>query len=270
MKVGFSSKDITPAYGMERPGGASKAFHRGIHDPCLVTACVLDDGINPIVNAARKLIEEAVGITPTNIMVCASHTHSGGPVVEHTFSSEPDAFYIELVTRQIASAVVDAHQRSKEARIGVGCGAVQDITFLRQWYMRDGTIWSHPGSRNPAGMIRPHGEIDTSVTVIGAVDVSARPIGCIVNFACHGTTGLGLDSTSSADWIFFLRQSLKRVFGDEFGVVFFNGACGDVTQESGVDQSLPSASARRSREKQSKFSPEILMETTILWARRAY
>ena len=244
MKVGFSSTDITPAYGMERPGQASKAFHRGIHDPCLVTACVLDDGINPIalvgvdtlsikrsiVNAARKLIEEAVGITPTNIMVCASHTHSGGPVAEHTFASEPDAFYIELVTRQIATAVVDAHRKSTEAQIGVGCGEVGDVTFLRRWYMRDGTIWSHPGSRNPDGMIRPDGEIDSSVTVIGTVDSSDRPIGCIVNFACHGTTGLGLDSTSSADWIFFLRQYLKRVFGDEFGVVFFNGACGDVTQ----------------------------------------
>jgi len=42
--VGFSSANITPGYGMEVPGGMSKRFTMGLHDDCLMTAAVFDDG----------------------------------------------------------------------------------------------------------------------------------------------------------------------------------------------------------------------------------
>ena len=95
MFAGFASADVTPAVGNEAPGGFSKAFGQSIHDPLLATAAVFEDGTTrvalvgldnlsvkvSVVRAARKMIEERCGIPGGNVMIGASHTHSGGPCV---------------------------------------------------------------------------------------------------------------------------------------------------------------------------------------------
>ncbi len=95
MQIGFASTDITPSIGMEQPGSLGKQFHTRIHDPLCVKAVVIEDeeqsvalvGIDAlsvkrsVVQAARAVVEEKTGIPAGNIMVGASHTHSGGPTV---------------------------------------------------------------------------------------------------------------------------------------------------------------------------------------------
>ena len=265
MKAGFAERDITPEMGMEKPGGYGKAFHQKVHDPCKVRAAVFDDGSNrvalvgtdsltipeTVVRDARAEIEKACGIKPDCVLVGASHSHSAGPtcmiqpgqfdhasdlvkLLAYEKSSCADARFLDLVRRQIVAAVTAADQKRVDARACVGSGHEDSVAFNRRFRMKNGLSFTHPGKLNP-DIIEPAGPIDPEVGVIGAWDADGKFLGCVVNFACHGTTGTG---GTSADWIYYLEQTIRGVMGDEATVVFLNGACGDVTQ---VDNLNPRA-----------------------------
>jgi len=250
MKIGFSAANITPGYGMERPGGTGKAYHQGINDQCWASAAYIGDGENAIAivgldtlsvrhsvcDAARDIIQDAIGLSPDCVMFGASHTHSGGPIAHEGFASEVNDDYARHVARQSATAVIDAHRRAEDLLIGVATGEATGVAHPRRWYLTDGRMVSHPRSQFRDLMDRPHCEQDETVGVVGASDAEGNLRGCIVNFPCHGTTGLGVGGTASSDWIHFLRKTLRDIFGDDFGVVFVNGACGDITQ---VDNTAP-------------------------------
>ncbi|MGI5819561.1 MAG: hypothetical protein ACOX9R_15835, partial [Armatimonadota bacterium] len=241
MNIGFASANITPSYGMEVPGGMSKRFTKGVHDELQADACVLDDGEqtvalvgvdalsikHSVVERAREIIFDAVGIVPEHVMCGASHTHAGGPAAD-IFDSLSDPEYLTHMSRQIATAVIDANRLKEDLQIGVSIGEVTGVAHPRRWIMKDGTQRSHPRADQPE-MDHPHGELDESCNVVGVADAQGIPRGCVVNFTCHGTTGWG-SGYASADWIGYFRQCLKGVFGEDFGVVFLQGACGDVTQ----------------------------------------
>jgi neutral ceramidase len=257
LKVGFAERDITPEIGMEQPGGYGKAFHRVIHDPCKVRAAVFDDGKSrvalvgidalairrPTAEAARKAIQASCGIPPQAVMIGASHSHSSGPTcmilpgefdhasplvrtLAYEKSSCADPRYLALVEKQIADAVCAANDARVEARCGAGAGIEDKAAFNRRFHMKNGLTWTHPGQNNPE-IVEPAGPIDPNVGVIGAWSKEGKLLGCVVNYACHGTTG---PSGTSANWIFHLENTIRGAMGKEAIVVFLQGDSGDVTQ----------------------------------------
>lgn len=240
LRVGFARTDVTPTVGMEIPGGFAKNFSKGVHDPLWAEAAYFANGTvrlavvgvdlitipRPMAVEARKLAEARCGIPGANIMIGASHTHNGGPV-DNCWYVESDAGYCKLAAERIADAVVKASEAAVEARISCGLGQENGVGYNRRFRMKDGTIRTHPGKMNP-DIVAPAGPIDPDVAVIAAEDLKGKLLGCIVNFALHGTTLSG--SLVSADWPFYLRQTIRGGLGSDIGVVFLNGACGDVTQ----------------------------------------
>jgi len=246
LRVGFARVDVSPSVGMEIPGGFAKNFSKGIHDPLWAEAAYFSNGavglavvgvdiINistDMVRDARDRAETRCGIPAGNILIGASHTHNGGPV-ENCWAVEKDADYCKRVSERIADAVVKACEGAVEARVGSGIGQEDGVAYNRRFRMKDGTIRTHPGKMNP-DIVAPAGPIDPDVAVIAAEDTQGTLLGCIVNFACHGTALGG--SLISADWPCYLRQTIRGGAGADIGVVFLNGACGDVTQ---VDNRSP-------------------------------
>ncbi|MFZ4765747.1 MAG: hypothetical protein ACOYMN_12400 [Roseimicrobium sp.] len=257
IQAGFAEQDITPAIGMEQPGGYGKVFHKTFHDPCKVRAAVFDDGkkrvalvgtdtlIIPrkVVLAAREQTAQRCGITPDSVMVGASHSHSSGPVgmiqpgelddasllvqkLAYEDSSTADAGYLLVVTKAIVDAVVWADKTKVPASLGFGSGHEDKVSFNRRMKMKNGLAYSHPGSGNP-DIVDYAGPIDPQVGVIAAWDMNGALLGTVVNFACHATTSPG---GISANWIQYLEQTIQGALGTRTPVVFLQGACGDITQ----------------------------------------
>jgi neutral ceramidase len=249
-RAGFAERDISPAIGMEQPGGYGKAFHQAFHDPCKARAVVFDDGKTRVaivgidalfirrqtVQAVRSAIQKRCGIEPGSILISASHTHSGGPigyylpgefddasplvrslVYDRTVCANPE--YLARVEHAIVEAVGAADARRTAARCGLGHGREDKVAFNRRFRMKDGFAMTHPGQGNPA-IIEPAGPTDPQVGVLGVWNPEGQFLGCIVNFACHATTGPG---GISADYIDYLEKTIRGIMGDQAVVVFLPG-----------------------------------------------
>ncbi len=257
IKAGFHENNITPAIGMERPATYYKLYHSNIHDTLKVRACVLDDGSeriaivgidtcileNRTVQKTKTAIKEKCGIEDKNILLAASHTHSGGPLwgfceedlqdapelIKHLALEESSSLNIDYETHvvsQITSAVCMANQRKCDVKLSIGSGIEDQVAFNRCFKLKSGKIATHPGKCNPE-IVEPAGPVDPEVGIIAAWDENDQLIGCIVNYACHATCH---GDEISADWIYYLEKTVRGVMGEQANVVFLNGACGDITQ----------------------------------------
>ncbi len=274
--AGFAEKDITPAIGMERPGGYVKAFSRSFHDPCKVRVALFDDGEKAVVligvdaltvsrdlvQRARQGIEEATGIPGSHVLIGASHTHSAGPTGlvqpgEYDFAdpfiqdlayqqtSNADPGYLQIVERALVEGVRLAHQRRAPAKLGFGRGHEDTVSFNRRLRMKNGQTWSHPGAGNP-DILDYAGPIDPEVGVLAVWDQNDELMGTLVNFACHCTTsptGGGI----SASWVYHMEQVIQGGLDSRAPVVFLQGACGDITQVDNLAKTKPLQGTEMSR-----------------------
>jgi hypothetical protein len=243
---------------MEAPGGYGKAIHRTFHDNCKVRAAVFDDGKKRValvgldllfvnrytVLEARAEIQKRCGIAPDCVMIGASHSHSSGPIgmaepgeldkasdlvkdlaINKSIVSDPG--FIQNLKKQIVEAVVLADAAKVDAKLAVGSGIEDKVSFNRRLRMKNGMTFSHPGAGNPdiTGYAAP---IDPQVGTLGVWDLKNNLLGVVVNFTCHATTNPG---GISANWIWSMEKVLRGATGNAaLPVVFLQGACGDITQ----------------------------------------
>ncbi|MAF10149.1 hypothetical protein CMK11_06820 [Candidatus Poribacteria bacterium] len=258
MKAGFHTTDITPTFGMEKPGGYSKVFIDAIHDPLKVRAAVIEDdgeavalvgvdtcqiGSATLMDRVREQVERRAGIPASHLLIGASHTHSGGPLWETGFedlseapelvrtlfyehSVNGDRLYSEYVGEQIITAVCEAARRCQDAELSIGSGHEDRVAHNRRFRMRNGRVYTHPGKGNP-DILEPAGPTDPEVGVISAWSTAGEWLGCVVNYACHCTIH---GSTVSADYVYDMERTIQGAMGAAAPVVFLQGASGDVTQ----------------------------------------
>ena len=249
LKAGFGAVDITPDIGVSIPGGFRPNPSKGVRDPLYAVACVVSDGSLPValvgidslfigknaVKAARERIEKTTKIAGANVLVAASHTHSGGPAVS-CLGTEGDPAYEEKVANGIAKAVEDAWAAMQTCEVGIGLGKEDTISFNRRFLMKDGREITHPGkpgTKYHDQIVRVAGPIDPDVGVLAVRTIAPKNavpavLGVVVNFACHCTVVGG--NQFSADYVGYLRKNLKAAYGEKTEIVFLNGACGDLTQ----------------------------------------
>lgn len=264
-QLGTASVKITPPLGTPMAGYYSERPSQGVLDDIYAKATVLDDGKTKaamvvcdllglpraVVVGARRMIEEKTGIPAENVMIAATHTHTGPMVIGDsaiddmvTGGNKLSKEYAEQLPKWIAQAVEEAHRHRVPARVSYASEDEPKLAFIRRFWMKDGTVGWNPGVGNP-NIVRPTGVADPQVNVVYAESADKKPLLTYVNFALHlDTTG---GAMISADYPATLARRLADYKGAEMLTQFANGTCGNVNHINvnwPVPQSSPEAAKR--------------------------
>jgi neutral ceramidase len=246
LRLGTAAVKITPPSGTPMAGSYSRRGSEGVLDDIHAKAAVLDDGKTvaalvacdliglqgSVVIEARRLIAEKTGIPGNNVMISATHTHTAPVLVGDSTlddmtsgGSQLSRDYAKQLPKWIAQAVERAHAGRTPAQVSYGYENEHKLSYIRRFYMKDGSVAWNPGIGNP-NMIRQIGVIDPQVNVVYAETVDKRPILTYVNFAMHlDTTG---GAKISADCPAALAARLADYKGPEMLTIFTNGASGNI------------------------------------------
>jgi hypothetical protein len=227
--AGAATADITPSTTQFLFGYPHvPRYSTGVHDPLLSSALYLSDGSESLLFVAsdiifvsrdstqrvRRRIAEQTGITARNIMITATHTHSG-PLTADMLSNEADPIvpkvdmhYVAELEDGILTAAVAAFSRAKPAEFGF---AIADSSC----------VGTH--RHNPNGPAIP----ETPVVVVRDRD-SHTPIAAMIVCSMHPTV-LHEDSTLiSGDFPAMTRRYLQEhVFGKDCPIVYHMGPSGN-------------------------------------------
>ncbi len=166
LQAGAATSNITPELGILVVGGFAPYPARHVHDELHARCLVLDDGKTKLALVvcdvlglhrsvsveARRLIQEATGIPPENVLISATHTHSAGTALgKNRYVSEQVLDdYQRFVARRIADGVRRALNLLRPAEVAFGAVDVPEHVFNRRWRMREGSVKPNPfGKTDP-------------------------------------------------------------------------------------------------------------------------
>ncbi len=235
--------DISPELPIEKPGWLIKILATKIEDPVFAKVAVMEaDGVRvaivsidvlsirwPQVEAVRDAAQ-SLGIPRENVLVAATHNHTG-PAVSSAGLGRRDEKYVAFMVERIGDALRRAVEKLAPARLSAGSGIEARVSGIRRMIMRDGSVRTHAP---PTPEIRcPESVIDPEVGLIRIDDQQGNTIGVIVNFACH-PVHRGGEPIISAGWPGVMSNSIKASLGNDVAVLFLNGAFGDVHHQSSL------------------------------------
>ena len=239
LMIGIAEVNYTPKVGLDLMGNyrGNDYASRGVHDSLFARAIVASDSkgmkvavlsvdicylSREPVEMMRKYISSQTGIKPDNIMIHATHTHSGP-------RSDLDAPEAKDYLTKAAGAVVLANQHLKPSVLYIGRTKEERVSFNRRLKCIDGTTHMCWEKFKPGFVVGPWGPTDPELITL-SIEQEGKPTGVIVNFGCHATTLTGNNWLYTADYPGYIVESIRRVKGKDFIPLFLNGPCGNVTQ----------------------------------------
>jgi neutral ceramidase len=225
LRAGAARVDITPPVNPAYPPSGKYE-----HERLYVRAIVLDNGLTraALLNAdlgnmpeevwasAGKQIAEELKCPVENIIMSATHTHSGvpaGPPPPGPPQQQPAA---PLVTAML-DAVRQAKAKLQPALVGFGTGSSY-LNVNRDAVSDQTHLWTQAPNLNAAS--------DKTVAVVTFTTPAGDPIAAYVNYAMHPINGY-LVGITSADYPGAASRYVEQAFDDKMVMVFTQGASGD-------------------------------------------
>ena len=243
LKAGFGRANITPPLGIGVCGYYIPRKAEKILDELYASVLTLSVGDKTVAfvgldailiarvdcDDIRAYVSEVTGLDENAIFIACSHSHTA-PYFQYKSAAMVKDSSDEMVLNyfvsskfKIAGAVKTALDDMKPAKIGYGVGNAPRISFNRRFRMKDGSVQTNPGVKNP-DIVAPIGEVDERVSVI-RIDREDGDDIVFVSFGTHPDTIGG--NVISADWPGFVRTTLEATL-ENTKCVFFNGFQGDV------------------------------------------
>ena len=240
-QVGYAGVNINPVLGCGIDGYFVPRFAKGFLDDLEAHGIVLAlgnrkialisvDNCNlnaPLVNRYRTAIEKATGIPAENLLLAATHTHTG-PLIQPFNGFEADEAvinrYADFVQERLIDLIKLAILDLKPAKMGFITGyAPERVAYIRLYKMKDGSAMTCPPINDP-NIDHPIGELDQRVHIL-RFDRENAPSVVLVNYGLHSDTIGG--ELLSADWPGWMRRTLDKAL-DGVKCVCFVGCEGDV------------------------------------------
>lgn len=230
LKVGAARVDITPPSDPANPPSGKYE-----HERLYVRAIVLDNGSaraaligadqgnlsDLIWTAASKRIAQELDCPVANIILSATHTHSGwgpGPIPRGGPMAPPDPNQPPPpIVAQMVDAVRQAKAKLEPARMGFGTG-FSYLNVNRDAVDPETHLWTQAPNLD--------GPSDKTVAVLKFETPAGAPIAVYIDYAMHPVNGY-LAGFISADFAGATSRWVEQAYGDKMVAVFAQGASGD-------------------------------------------
>ena len=251
LEAGLAVVDITPPVGFRMCGYFNERVSTGIHDPLHAKALVFRQGgqqaalvLCDLIAMSLEVSEPAcraaaaqTGIPADHIIIAATHSHTGPlfagvlhdyfhqrAVEQHGSDPQEKLDYPAWLAGRLAQAVAQAQAALRPVSLAAGVATQEHLAFNRRFHMKDGSVRFNPGKMNP-DIVHAAGPTDAGLPIV-LLRGPGGPLACLTSFALHlDTTG---GTLYSADYPYYLEESLRAELGPKFVSLFGTGTCGDI------------------------------------------
>lgn len=225
LRVGAARIDITPPSDAANPATGKYA-----HEKLYARAIVLDTGATraaligadqgglseAIWQAASKQIATELKCPIENILMSATHTHSGWGPGGFRALTDSNALPAPMIG-QMVDAVRQAKAKLQSARVGFGSGRSY-LNVNRDAIDPETHLWTQaPNLEGPS---------DKTVAVVEFLAEKGQPIAVYMDYGMHPVNGY-LSGFTSADFAGAASRYVEQAFADKPVVIFAQGASGD-------------------------------------------
>ena len=239
LQAGVAEVDITPPPGLPMYGYFDRLTKQqvatGTLDPLYARVLVLEGGGKRLalvtldlgrtfdeswLDRLRHTAKQTSHVD--ELIVTASHTHSGPNILDVYPDSHPPAWQ-DRTLNKIADTIHQAVLHLEPVRLGVGDG-VAHIGYNRRRVNPDNSVtmlWSNPDKT-------PTAPVDATVSAIRIDRQDGTPLAILVNYACHPVV-FGADNLQySADYVGAMVNTVAAAFPRRPICLFLQGADGDI------------------------------------------
>lgn len=256
--AGFARTDITPLLGVSISGYFHERIADGVLDELYASAVYFGDGKKEAVlvnldiiginqkfmEPLRQAVASAVGCEYDGVFIECTHTHLGPGVADSSgeFKNEE---YSSWLTKRICDTAFMAKQDASKAEMYFTSGRVEDVSFIRRFRMKDGSVRTNPGWQNP-DIDHALGMPDENSSLLMIKRENKSEI-AIINFQVHPDVIGGCKL--SADYPHFVRDTYEKNVENSV-CIYINGCQGDSNH---IDVRLGKENAERSGYRRAEY-----------------